>query len=111
MEAAIRSLVSNINATNGVSTSVVIQLQPNFETFRQNYMPSAAVGTNYLAGSWLWDEAAVKDEDGVKNVLSVFANDWLQGAFVSGPGVRAVPTDASAINPAWRRTVVHMSEY
>jgi hypothetical protein len=83
---SIEPVISSINATSGVTTSVVTQPQPNFETLRQNYMPSASVGTKYLARSSLWDLVAVRDEDGVKNVLNVFANNWLQEALFSGPG-------------------------
>lgn len=100
---------SRLNATAGITASLSIQPPLGFEAFRQAYMPSAAVGLNYIAGSWLWDEKAVEDEEGVGNVLKVFEGEWLQGAFVSGPGVRIVAVDENAVNPAWRRTVVHMS--
>lgn len=108
---SIEPVISGINATSGVTTSVVTQPQPNFETLRQNYMPSVSVGTKYLARSSLWDLVAVRAEDGMKNVLNVFANNWLREALFSGPGERALAAEAGTINPAWRQTVVHVSNH
>ena len=103
-------IVSRINSTNGTATSVFTQQFADFEAFRQSVMVSASVGLNYIGGSWLWDEAALKDTTGVQNVGHVFSADWLQISMVSGPGVRAVGLNDTAVNPAWRQSVVEMSK-
>lgn len=82
----------------------------SFEMFSAIYLQAASVGTNYLAGSRLWDQKAVQNEEGVALALKAFQNQYLEGTFVSIPAVQNVPADQSSINPAWRRTVVHMSQ-
>ena len=106
---SLQPIMERLNASKGITSSLQLQGPLKYEAFRQVKFTAASVGNNYLAGSRLWDGDAVRDEEGVEGVLRTFENDYLQGSFISGPGVRSVDPDASAANPAWRRTIIHMS--
>ena len=95
----------------GITALLNIEQLMTFAAFSATYLPAAPVGTNYLAGNRLWDQKAVQDEAGVVTVLKAFQNQYLEGTFVSGPGGQNVPADQNSVNPAWRRTVVELSEW
>ena len=108
---SLQPLMNKLSDSTGIRVSLNIEQSMSFEIFSATYLQAASVGTNYLAGSRLWDQQAVQNEEGVALALKAFQNQYLEGAFVSMPAVQNVPADQSSINPAWRRTVVHMSQW
>lgn len=69
------------------------------------------VGINVRLGSRLLDKKAVTDQAGMAKILPLYARTQLQGIFTTGPGVRAVPVNENAVNPAWRKAYLHSSMY
>lgn len=107
---ALQPLMTRLSDWTGITTSLGVEQPMTFAVFRATHLVAAPVGTKYLAGNRLWDKKAVQDEAGVVTVLQAFQNQYLEGTFVSGPGVQNIPADESSVNPAWRRTVVELSE-
>ena len=110
LQQALGPIVERLANTSGITSSLHLRPATNFTAFRVASLPTASVGTNYLVGSRLWDGKAVQDEQGVQKSLQAFRNNYIEGTFVSGLGVQSIPPDQSSVNPAWRRTVVHISE-
>jgi hypothetical protein len=111
LEKTLDPIMAHFNATAGLSTSIVGGTLPSFRLFQTSFLSAAAVGTNGLTASRLWGEDAVSNEDDLRNVLRKLSGQVLVGTFVSGEGVKKVPANQNALNPAWRRTVVHMSKH
>ena len=107
---SLQPLMNKLSDSTGIIISLNIDLSMSFVVFAATYLQAASVGTNYLAESRLWDQKAVQNEEGVALVLRAFQNQYLEGTSVSIPAIQNVPADQSSINPAWRRTVVHMSQ-
>ena len=64
----------------------------------------AKLGTNFLLASRLLDREGVASPR-LPEVLQAVARlaGGVGGLIVTGPGVRAVPADAAAVTPAWRK--------
>ena len=110
LKKALDPIMTRLNSSTSITNSNVMGTFPSFEAFRSVFMTAAPVGTNSVSASRLWDANAVKDEAGIIGTLKQLSNEYLVGTFVSGESVHKVPTDENALNPAWRRTVVHMSK-
>jgi hypothetical protein len=103
-------IMSRLHVTPGLNSSIAAQYVPNYLDFQSSFFVSDKVGNNRITVSRLWDERAVGDRSGVEQTIRLFSDQFFQGTFVSGEGVQSKSSDDSALNPAWRRTVVHMSE-
>jgi hypothetical protein len=103
-------IMSRLNTTSGLTLSIAAQYVPNYLDFQSSFFVSDKVGSNRVTVSRLWDERAVGDMTNVEQAIRKFSDQFLQGTFVSGKGVQSKSSDDSALNPAWRRTVVHMSK-
>ncbi|KAL8983104.1 MAG: hypothetical protein Q9205_002567 [Flavoplaca limonia] len=101
-------IMARLNSTSGLTTALEIEPPTDFLSFQSGHFCAAPVGENYLPGTRLWDAKAVRDTTSLEHTLRQFQNNHLQGTFVSGAGVQTVPANESAVNPAWRRTVVDM---
>ncbi|PVI01494.1 hypothetical protein DM02DRAFT_524959 [Periconia macrospinosa] len=101
-------IMSQLNITPGLTTSLPDQQTLRFIDFQAIYMRSDSVGMNRFTVSRLWDAPAVSDTENVNRALRSFSNSFLQGTAVTGSGVQRKPLEDSAVHPAWRRTVVHM---
>lgn len=102
-------IMARLNSTSGLTSALNIEPPTDFLPFQSVHLRAAPVGENYLPGTRLWDAKAVQNAASLENTLRQFQNNYLQGTFVSGAGVQSVPANDSAVNPAWRRTVVDMS--
>jgi hypothetical protein len=102
-------IMNRLNLTPGLTCSLYTEQIPRFNDFQAKYMGADSVGINRITVSRLWDEAAVANTEIVDLALRSFSNVFLQGTVVTGSGVQDRPLNDSAIHPAWRRTVVHMS--
>lgn len=111
LQKALNPIMARLNATTGITMSNVMATLPSFEAFRSAFMTAAPVGSNSVSASRLWDANAIADEASLIGTLKQLSGGYLVGTFVSGEGVQKVPMDQSALNPAWRKTVVHMSKY
>lgn len=102
-------ILARLNSTAGTNTSFVPI--PGLTLFDVAGTTPGFVGANAQIGSRLWDAAALKNETGLQQTLRAFEKVGLQGLFVSGPGVRNAPhPERVAVNPAWRRTYLHLSK-
>jgi hypothetical protein len=111
LEKTLDPIMVRLNATVGLDASIAAATFPSFRLFQTSFLAAAAVGTNGRTASRLWDENAVTNEGALRNALRQFSDSLLIGTFVSGEGVQKVPANQSALNPAWRKTVVHMSKH
>jgi len=102
-------IMSRLNSTPGLTTSMTAQYVPNYIGFQSSFFAADSVGYNRLTVSRLWGEQAVANQSGVEQTLRQFSAQFLQGTCVSGEGVQNKSSDDSALSPAWRRTVVEMS--
>lgn len=107
---ALNPIMEKLLATSGVNSSLVPRPTVDFTAFRGAYLTAATVGDNYLAGNRLWDETAVRNQYDVAKALKAFERGYLEGTFQTGPGVQAVGSNQSSINPAWRQTVIELSK-
>ncbi|KAI4263327.1 MAG: hypothetical protein L6R42_001517, partial [Xanthoria sp. 1 TBL-2021] len=101
-------IMARLNNSPGLTSALNIEPPTDFLSFQSVHFRAAPVGENYLPGTRLWDAKALQDAATVENTLRQFQNNLLQGTFVSGAGVQSVSANESAVNPAWRRTVVDM---
>lgn len=110
LQGTLNPIMSRLNATPGLTSAITAQYVPNYLGFQSSFFVADSVGNNRLTVSRLWGEQAVANKSGVEQTLRKFSNQFLQGTCVSGEGVQNKPGNDSALNPAWRRTVVEMSE-
>ncbi|CAA9963606.1 GlcD FAD/FMN-containing dehydrogenase [Pyrenophora teres f. maculata] len=108
LQGALDPIMSRLNATPEFTTSITTQYVPNYLGFQSSFFVADKVGNNRLTVSRLWGEQAVANKSGVEQTLRKFSSQMLQGTCVSGEGVQKKSSDDSALNPAWRRTVVEM---
>jgi hypothetical protein len=96
--------------------TVIPATYPDFYAwFKDNNGPLDG-GFDGIVGSWLLDEKALTSDLGeLKDAIKTFTPEGSTSApfLVSGKGVwDAVPRGGSnAVNPAWRRALVHYSEF
>ncbi|KAF2164919.1 hypothetical protein M409DRAFT_24821 [Zasmidium cellare ATCC 36951] len=103
--------VRHVNETfsGKVTTKVKSTVLPNFYSLFQKYADDSGAGVDKVVGSRLLPPEILKDE-AFGDALKEFAGEVGARLYmVAGPGVwNAVPRGASdAVNPAWRKALIH----
>ena len=111
LEAPLKLVMDNLSSIAGITSLLDVRPTVDFTAFRATYLTAATVGYNYLGGNRLWDAKAVGDSKAIAKALKAFEKGYLEGTFESGPGVQVVAANQSSVNPAWRQTVLEVSEY
>lgn len=88
-------------------------LFPSLYALYQAYADPSTAGTDKVVGSWLLPAETLSDNEGFSDALRTFMGDVGARLYmVSGRGVwDVVPRGGSdAVNPAWRRALIHAGE-
>jgi hypothetical protein len=106
---------AHVNETypNQTTTKVVSNLFPNLYAMYEKYADPSKAGVDKVVGSWLLPPGTLTKNEDFSDALITFMGD--AGArlyMVSGQGVWDVlPRGGSdAVNPAWRKALIHAGE-
>lgn len=112
LETVISPTQTYINTTWGHQTNIsgAGTTYPNLETVFQLYADASTAGVDKVVGSWLLPPSTLTNSSALLDPLKTFLDqDGGRLYMVSGQGVwDAVPRGGSnAVNPAWRKALVH----